>query len=72
MGNQKVNEFAKENGYERAEYLCDWHGFRCYEPILSEGRISFVGLPLLIFEDALGNLRMSTPEEAMQRMAEMR
>ncbi len=65
-----VDEFAKSQGYEKAEYLCEWRGYKCYEPIVAEGEMSYVGLPLLILEDKNGGLRMSTPEEAMQQMDE--
>lgn len=61
---QEVINFAKLQGYESAEYLCDWNGFKCYEPI--NKNLSFTGLPLLILEDKDGNIRMSTPEEAIK------
>lgn len=70
MAQPAIDEYAKSLGYETAEYLCEWRGFKCYEPIVSEGEMSFVGLPLLILEDAEGNIRMSTPEEAMQQIDE--
>lgn len=65
-----IDKFAKSRGYETAEYLCEWRGFKCYEPIVAEGEMSFVGLPLLILVDVEGNIRMSTPEEAMQQIDE--
>ena len=67
---EAIIEFAKENGYQTAAYLGEWRGFKCYEPIMSEGEISFIGLPLLILEDKEGNIRMSTPEESMQQLNE--
>lgn len=70
MEKSKIYEFAKEHGYETAEFLCEWRGFKCYEPIFSANRISFIGMPLLILEDKDGKLRMSTPEEAMQQLDE--
>lgn len=70
MVQPSVNEFAKTQGYEKAEYLCEWRGFKCYEPVVAEGEVSFVGLPLLILEDEKGNIRMSTPEEALQQIDE--
>lgn len=70
MAQLLINEFAKSQGYETAEYLCEWRGYKCYEPIIAEGEMSFVGLPLLILEDTKGNIRMSTPEEAMQQIDE--
>lgn len=70
MVHPSIDKFAKTHGYETAEYLCEWRGFKCYEPIVTEGQISFVGLPLLILEDEKGNIRMSTSEEAMQQIDE--
>lgn len=66
----EIDRFAKSQGYETAEYLCEWRGFKCYEPIIAEEEMTFVGLPLLILEDGDGNIRMSTPEEAMQQINE--
>lgn len=65
-----VIEYAKSQGYESAEYLCDWRGFHCYEPILTEGEVSYIGLPLLILVDSTGKIRMSTADEAMQQLEE--
>ena len=70
MVQPSIDRFAKRQGYATAEYLGEWRGFKCYEPILAEGDMSFVGLPLLILEDGSGNVRMSTPEEAMQQIDE--
>lgn len=70
MVQSSIDKFAKSQGYETAEYLCEWRGFKCYEPIVAEGEMSYVGLPLLVLEDGKGNIRMSTPEEAMQQIGE--
>lgn len=70
MVQPSIDKFAKSQGYETAEYLCEWRGYKCYEPIASDGVMSYVGLPLLILEDGEGNIRMSTPAEAMQQMDE--
>lgn len=69
--NKTIEEFAIRNGYKTASFLCKWNGFDCYEPIVDEDRISFVGLPLLILVDKQGNIRMSTPDEALQQIADM-
>lgn len=61
---EKVNAFAKEHGYEKAEYLKDWNGYKCYEPIMNETETSFIGLPLVILVKN-DEIRMSTSEEAM-------
>ena len=70
MSQKDIEKFAKEHGYETAEFLCEWRGFKCYEPIINENAAAFVGLPLIILEDKEGNIRMSTPDEAMQQMRE--
>ena len=70
MVQASIDKFARSQGYETAEYLCEWRGFKCYEPIFVDGEMSFVGLPLLILEDKEGNIRMSTPEEALQQIDE--
>ena len=65
---EAIIEFAKKNGYNSAEYLCEWNNYTCYEPIFKENAVSYIGLPLLILEDSEGNLRMSTPEEALEQI----
>lgn len=65
---KKVQDFAKEHNYETAEYLCDWNGFQCFEPIFNEDQPSYIGAPLLILVDENDNIRMSTNEEAMQQI----
>lgn len=70
MEHSKINDYAQNHGYEKAEYLCEWNGFKCYEPIISEGEVSYIGLPLLILEDSDGNIRISTPEEAIKQIDE--
>lgn len=65
---KKVQDFAREHNYETAEYLCDWNGFKCFEPIFNEGQPSYIGAPLLILVDENDNIRLSTNEEAMQQI----
>ena len=68
MISSQVLQFANEQGYEGATYLCDWNGFKCYEPNFGADDIAYIGMPLLILEDSSGNLRMSTPDEALQQI----
>lgn len=71
MKQSVIDEFAKKQGYDKAEYLGKWRGYRCYEPILNDGAdTAFVGLPLLILVDERDKIRMSTPEEAMKQLEE--
>ena len=63
---RKIETFAKGHGYENAEYLCDWNGFKCFEPIFNEAQPSYLGAPLLILADAKDNIRMATYEESIK------
>lgn len=65
-----VKGFARDHGYQTAEYIGEWRGFTCYEPIFKEGEVAYIGLPILILEDEKGNLRMSTLKECLQQIDE--
>lgn len=71
MNQERIDKFAQENGFLRGSYLGKWHEYECYEPIASNEGFSYLGLPLMILEDADGNLRMSSHEEAFQRIDEI-
>ena len=60
----KVTEFAKEKGYDGVQYLKDWNGYACYEPIISDS-VLFIGLSLVIMVKG-DEIRMSTSDEAMK------
>lgn len=66
MNNIKVDDFAKENGYLKAVYICDWNGFQCFEPIFSEDDVAYIGIPQIILVDDEDNIRISTTDEAMK------
>ena len=68
MKKAKITEFAEKNGYDGAEYIGEWNGFKCYEPYFDGDDITAVGLPLLILVDKDENIRMSTPAEALQQL----
>lgn len=68
--NVRVQNFAKEKGYQKAIYLNDWNGYKCFEPIFDETQPSYIGLPLLILVDSNNNIRMSTSDEAFQQIRE--
>lgn len=70
MDKKVIEEFARKYGYKTAVYLCKWNGYDCYEPIAHDEGISCMGLPILILVDIQGNIRMSTPEEALQQIDE--
>lgn len=69
MNINKIIKFAEEQGYSGAVYLNEWRGYSCYEPTFSEDEVAFVGLPLIILVKG-DEIRMSTPEEAMQHIDE--
>ena len=66
----RVQQFAKENGFQKAEYSKDWNGYKCYDPI--SDRPSYTGLPRIILVDSNGNIRMSTGDEGLKYIREMR
>ena len=71
MTQSDIDKFAQQQGYSKAEYLCEWREFQCYEPIIGDGtQPSFIGLPLLVLVDRNDNIRMSTSAEAMQQLRE--
>lgn len=58
----KVLEVVKKMGAKSYKQGEDWNGNKVYIPVYS--KTTFVGLPLVIFEDEKG-FRISTPEEAI-------
>lgn len=62
---KKVKQFAQIQGYKEAVFLKKRKGYKCYEPIMQEEVVSYIGLPLVIMEKG-AEIRMSTPEEAME------
>ncbi|MEG2668870.1 MAG: hypothetical protein RR957_00220 [Oscillospiraceae bacterium] len=65
MNISEIIIFAREKGYDRVEYLKDWNGYKCYEPIMEHEDVVFIGLPLVILVKD-NYIRMSTPDEAMK------
>ncbi len=65
---QRIQNFAKKQGYQKAVYIDDWNGYKCYEPVYDETLPSYTGLPYLILVDENGNIRMSTSDEAFQQI----
>jgi len=60
-----IKKFANTHGYDTVAFLKKWKGYDVYEPINEDNKISFVGLPLVILVKN-SEIRMSTPEEALQ------
>lgn len=66
---KRVREFAIKNGYETIKPLPDWKGLATYEPIYnSKSECDFIGLPLFIIVEKDGGIRMSTADEALERI----
>ena len=64
-----VLEFAKQEGYDNAEYRGKWRGYDVYEPLSDGDGIAIIGIPFnILAKDS--KLRMSTIEEAMEYLAE--
>ena len=65
MLNKEIDEFAQNNGYKGAKYIGNWKEYKVYEPYMEKNQVSYIGLPLVILVNANGEIRMSTPNEAM-------
>lgn len=67
---EKITAFAKEWGYDDAEYVGQWRGYDTYEPFFHDDEIHHVGPPLCILvRDE--KIRMTTPEESFERLDEL-
>lgn len=64
----RAKEYAKAAGYDDAVFLHVWRGYRCYKPV-AKGQDGMIGLPLIILEKGK-EIRMSTPEEALEHFDE--
>lgn len=61
----KILKFAQSKGYENVKFLCRWNGWDCYEPIMNDGAIRFVGYPLVIMVKG-DMIRISKGEESLK------
>ena len=69
---ERVLRFARERGYAGAGYAGKWRGYECYEPFPDgEDGAVYTGLPLMILVSPDGSMRMTTPQEAMERLDEI-
>ena len=49
MEEEKIQKFAKENGYVKAVYKGIWKDYKVYEPIYNDGeKVCWVGEPTAI------------------------
>lgn len=47
--NQTIINLAKSYGFDGAEYMTEWNGYKVYSPIFDDPeRIAFIGEPVLI------------------------
>ena len=68
MNRKKALEFAKSEGYDGIRYVGQQAGFFYYVPFFNHPageEVPPTGLPCLIIEDQSGNMRFSSPEEAV-------
>ena len=66
---EKVIDFAKQQGYDSAEYIGKWRGYDVYEPLFAGDEVSVVGPPLIILVKG-AKIRMSTEDEAYEQLSE--
>ena len=66
MNKDKIQNFAKENGYIKAIYKGEWKEYEVYEPIYSESEeVSYIGYPLMILVKD-DQIRLTTPDESLE------
>lgn len=63
----KIQKFAEELGYKRAEYVGDYKDSQIYYLIYSDDEICCIGLPRYIVVEN-GTLRVSEDEETFEIM----
>lgn len=72
MDKERITAFARAQGYDGVLPLAPWRGYEVYEPTFageSEDDFLPVGPPLVILVQG-ETIRMSTEEEAFQRIDE--
>jgi hypothetical protein len=58
----KVVQFIKENGFDKAVYLTHWEGYEVYEARYNSEEVPFIGLPQFILYRE-GKIRFTAFEE---------
>lgn len=61
----EIIEFAKNNGYDNAHFLGEWHSYNVYEPTFNDDKEHFVGYPLSILEKGK-EIRFTTEKECFE------
>lgn len=69
LTDERILAFAKEQGYDGAEYVRRWNGLEVYQPTFQcEGDdVPAVGLPCVILVDG-DSIRLSAPEEGFAEL----
>lgn len=64
-----VNDFARAQGFDGAQYLHAWRGYDVYGALFTGDGVSYVGLPLVILVKG-ETIRMSNEDEAYEHLDE--
>lgn len=67
MIQEDILKFAQKQGYDNIEYVGEWRGYQVYAPLFDTEETLFIGLPLVILVKN-DMIRMSTPEESLERL----
>ena len=62
MNKNDIVKFAKDNGYETAEFNGQWREYDVYKPVYNSKNICMIGLPYIILVKD-NKIRMSTEKE---------
>ena len=70
MDIERINGFAKDQGYDGVIPLGQWRGYDIYEPVMEQDGTAYLGPPLIIMvrEDTI---RMSSVEESFEQLDEV-
>ena len=61
----EITEFAKDNGYDNAEYLGIWQDYKVFEPTFNDNNEHYIGYPLsILLKD--GEIRFTTEKETFE------
>lgn len=69
MNMTAIIDYAKKQGYETAEFLRDWRGYKVFSAIYNSKENCCVGLPYIILVKG-EEIRLSTPDECFDFLNE--
>lgn len=61
----EITEFARNNGYDNARFLGEWHTYKVYEPVFNDKNRHYVGYPLSILKKNQ-KIRFTTEKECFE------